>query len=531
LYVNEALGHGHTEEDENVEVYGKSFIYEKVAWEDHINGFMTKRELNEWIDNADIKLVYSTEDPEPARVFIKKIKAQKRRKQLRGLKKSLKLAIQPFTTKVKSLILRYPQSNPLNRRNPNTENARVIITGRNYCSNLTIARSVGEAGYEVEVLRIFQKRPRRRNLMKQIRPDAYSKYVKAYHVCVSNRKSRVIVDKLISLADENRKMLIIPADDLMANIIDDYYEELSEFFLMPNVSGKQGEVNRLMSKEVQKDLAKAAGLPVLNSCVIKTEKGAFEIPESITYPCFMKPNISKNSSKGRMRKCESKEELIGYITEFSMKKDIEMLVEDFVDIGKEYSLLGLCAGDNIVAPGFFVAEKGGHEARRGVAMTGRILPCEQYEEFINSLNEFMKKLGFTGLYDIDLIETKDGKMYFVEVNMRYGASGYAVTKCGANLPGLFVEHMYSGKSIEESHIEMESNKTFISEKVMIDEYTENYISRKELDHLMDETNIHFVKNEEDTRPYRHFKRYYYIAAVMRKLYAIRERRNEAGDDN
>lgn len=531
LYVNEALSLGHTEEDEKVGCYGKSFIYEKVAWEDHINGFMTKRELNEWIDNADIKLVYSTDDPEPAKVFIKKIKEQKRRKQLRGLKKSFKTAIQPFTNKIKSVLLRYPQSNPLNKRDPNSENARVIVTGRNYCSNLTIARSVGEAGYEVEVLRIFQKRPRRRNLMKKIRPDAYSKYVKAYHVCVSNRKSRVVVDRLISLADENRKMLIIPADDLMANIIDDYYEELSEFFLMPNVNNKQGEVNRLMSKEVQKELAQAAGLPVLNSCVIKTEKGDFEIPDSITYPCFMKPNISKNSSKGRMRKCESEAELRGYITEFSMKKDIEMLVEDFVDIGREYSLLGLCAGDSIVSPGFFGAEKGGHEARRGVAMTGRMLPCEEHKELIDSLNAFMKTLGFTGLYDIDLIETTDGKMYFVEVNMRYGASGYAVTKCGANLPGLFADHMYLGKSIDESNSEMESDKTFISEKVMMDEYAENFISRKELDQLMDETDIHFVKNDEDTRPYRHFKRYYKIAAVMRKLYAIRERRNEAGDDN
>lgn len=531
LYVNEALGYGHTKNDEKVEDYGKSFIYEKVAWEDHINGFMTKKELNECINNADIKLVYSTDDPKPAKVFIKKLHKQKRQKKLRAFKRNIKQIIKPFIIAMKSVVLRYPQSNPVNRRKPDSENARVIVTGRNYCSNLTIARSLGEAGYEVEVLRIFQKRPRHRNLMKKIRPDAYSKYVKAYHVCVSRRKSRVIVDRLLTLADTERKMLIIPADDLMANIIDDYYDELSEFFIMPNVNNKQGEVNRLMSKEVQKKLAEEAGLPVLNSCLIKTEKGKFEIPKDINYPCFMKPNISKNSSKGRMRKCENEEELIGYITEFSMKKDIEMLVEDFVDIGKEYSLLGLCTKDRVISPGFFVAEEGGHEARRGVAMTGRMLPCQNYKELIEGLNKFMQSLGFTGLFDIDLIETKDGKMYFVEVNMRYGASGYALTKCGANLPGMFAEHMYTGKSIDELSNDIASDKTFISEKVMIDEYVESYIDKKYLNKLMDEIDIHFVKNDEDTRPYRHFKRYYHIAAIMRKLYAIRESRNEESNNN
>ena len=48
-----------------------------------------------------------------------------------------------------------------------------------------MARSFGKAGYEVEILRIFQKRPKRTDLMKIMKPDAYSEYLKAYHVCVS----------------------------------------------------------------------------------------------------------------------------------------------------------------------------------------------------------------------------------------------------------------------------------------------------------------------------------------------------------
>ena len=72
LFVKEALGEGHTPEDEKVETYGKSFIYEKVAWDDYINGFMTKKELDDCIAAADIRLLCNDDDPAPGDLFYKK---------------------------------------------------------------------------------------------------------------------------------------------------------------------------------------------------------------------------------------------------------------------------------------------------------------------------------------------------------------------------------------------------------------------------------------------------------------------------
>ena len=141
----------------------------------------------------------------------------------------------------------------------------------------------------MEILRIFQVRPSRKNLMKKLKPDAYSKYIKAYYVCVSQRRSRRIMKRMIRIADPDRKMLLIPADDLIANIIDDYMDELREYYYLPNIDDTPREINKLMSKEYQKELAKKAGLPLVNSCVIRTRDGEFEIPNSVTYPCFIKP--------------------------------------------------------------------------------------------------------------------------------------------------------------------------------------------------------------------------------------------------
>ncbi len=532
LIVKELLGEGHTPEEEKVKEYGKSFIYEKVAWDDYIHGFMTKQELDETIANADIKLLYSDEDPVPAQIFIKDVKKTavrvKRKKRIRKIKKSIKKFIRkniaPPLRNLKHILLGYPQTKKKNKRNPEAEKPRVLVSGRNYCSNLCMARSLGEAGYDVEVLRIFQTRPKRTSLMKIMKPDAYSEYVKAYHVCISRRRSRRIVKRLIKLADLDRKMLLIPADDLVANIVDDHLEELSEFYHIPNVNNIPGEINRLMSKEAQKQIAKDAGLPVLNSCLIRTVKGEFEIPDTVTYPCFIKPNISKNSSKSKMKKCESEQELRDTLTEYSQKKDIEMLVEDYVEIGKEYSLLGVSTKDGAVGPGFFVAEQGGHKERRGVAMIGRILPCSEYQPLIDDLIKFVGSLSYEGLYDIDLIETVDGKMYFVELNMRFGASGYAVTQSGVNLPGMFADYMLMNKPIDWNCEIEAAGKRFISEKVMIEEYMKSFLTKSEMKQCMNSVDIHFVQNNKDTKPYRHFKKFFFIAQVMRGIYAKREQK-------
>ena len=519
LFVEEVLGHGHAEEDEKVKQYGKSFIYEQVAWDDYIYGFMTRRELDQRIAAADITLLTNEDDPVPGEVFLKQIKRTAARHfasvRVKAVKRAVKVATYPALRKVKHNVLRYPQTIKGNERDPLARKPRVMVAGRNYCSNLCMARSLGEAGYEVEVLKIFQTRPKKSSLMKQLKPDAYSKYIKAYYQCISRRRSKRIKNHLIRHADPDRRMLLIPCDDLVAEIADRFYDELSPYYIMPNVNNTQGEIGRLMSKEVQKQLAKEYGLPVINSCVIKTRRGEFTIPKSVNYPCFIKPNVSRFSSKGKMRKCNSEDELREVLTEYAQKKNVEMLVEDFVDIKHEYSILGLSTKDGSVGPGFFIAEEGGHEEHRGVAITGRILPTSVQQELIDKMTGFVDTLGFEGLWDIDLIETMDGKFYFLEVNMRYGASGYAVTRCGVNLPAMFADYMIFGKPIDLNCKVNATDKVFVSEKVLIEEYMGERIPWSMVEECMEKADIHFVKNDEDPQAYEHFKRFYPIAKASR----------------
>lgn len=527
LFVKNVLGVEHSSEEEKICQVGKYFVNENVAWDDYVFGYMNKQELDKHIETADFTLLFDEDDSAPGMRFMQRMRHSGLRRKLINIRRKVRgiRRRENGIRKIFSGILRkavlcvrdYPQFQKENIRNPFSDKTRVVVVSRNYLSNLTMARSIGQAGYEVEVLRVFQTKPRFLSLAKYVRVDAYSKYIKAYHSCITRRKEKRIVGALRRIADHNHKMLLVPTDDLVADVIDRHMDELRPHYIIPNINNTPGEISRLMSKDIQKELALKAGLPMVNGCVISTEEGYFEIPETVTYPCFVKPNISKNSSKSRMKKCETKEELEQWIVEISSKKDIEMMVEDFVEIDKEYALLGLSTKQGVIIPACLVIDEGGHDARRGVAMTGRVMECSEVQEIFDDIVKFVSSLNFEGLFDVDLIKTTDGKVYFTELNLRFGASGYAVTRSGVNLPGMFADYMLKGKCIDADCVLKQIGKSFVSEKVLLDECIYGYLTKDGMKDRMKSADIHFVKDEDDPKAYSHFRKFLNLVDYMKLL--------------
>lgn len=516
---------GSFEEASADEPFTERVLNEQEVWRQYFKGNITKADLDRSFEEATVLLVDDGEDARLVDGFKKAIFKQTcKLPATRAVK-----AVKPAVRTAYQMAAGYPQTKRKNQRRPDDEKPRVIVAGRAYSSNLCMARSLGEAGYDVEVLRVFIRRPRKRNRMRAIKPDAFSKYVKAYRICVSGRNRRKVVDALLRMADPDRKMLVVPVDDFVASIIDQNYDELSQFFILPNVKGSQGEIGRLMSKSVQKSMATEAGLPVVGSTVIKSDQGSFVIPGTVKYPCFIKPNVSENSYKTRMRRCDSREELFEVLSEYAEKQDFEMLVEDFVEIDREYSLLGLSVKEGVLCPGFFVAEVGGQKEHRGVALLGRVLPVDQQQKLIDDISRFVESLGFEGLFDVDLIGSTDGKMYFVELNLRFGGSGYAITKSGLNLPGMYADYKLLDKPIDFDAKVDQPGKVFVNERILLDEYVRGRLSAKEAKNLLSRAEIFFMKSDEDRPSSKHFKRFGPVATVTRLVRQRRERLAEAAE--
>ena len=395
-----------------------------------------------------------------------------------------------------------------------SETPDIYIVGRNYVSNLCMARSLASAGYRVGIIRIFEKELTWRNRLGSVNAESRSKYVKRYIPCVLNGDEDEIIKCLNMVKCATKKILLIPNDDLSASMIDLHFEELAEYFYMPNVNAQSGEVDRLMSKAVQKQLALKFGLPMVKNCTVRTASGNVCIPDAVSYPCFIKPNTSKNCTKDIMKKCENKEELQLVLDRLSQTQDIEVLVEDYIEIRKEYSLLGVSTKDGVFSPGLFVVEEGGHGTWKGVTMVGKVLPCSQMQPLIDRINDFIASLHYEGLFDVDLVEAVDGQIYFIELNLRFGGSGYGITGSGVNLPGMLTDYMLLGKTLDQSK-SVTSGKRFINEKILVDEYAKGYLNRKEMRKKLQEADIYFIKDKRDPYPYRCLQRYCFLAGMKK----------------
>lgn len=395
-----------------------------------------------------------------------------------------------------------------------TDIPTVIIVGQNYVSNLCMARALSQAGYEVDVLRIFRKDLTWRNRLGSMNAELRSKYIKKYIPCVINGDGAALVEQLVQIAIPGKKTMVIPNDDLSASIVDAHLDMLEPYFCIPNIAHKSGEIVRFMRKGIQKELAREAGLLTVNGWTIHVAGGRFQIPKDITYPCFIKPNVSKDCTKDIMKRCENEQELQEVLKVIGAKQDVEILAEEYIEIRREYSVLGAASKNGVYSPGIFVVEEGGHGTWKGVTMVGKVLPFEKFRPLLNQINAFVKNLNFEGLFDVDLIESMDGRMYFVEINFRFGGSGYAVTGSGVNLPGMFADYMYTGK-IFDTDREIKTERVFVNEKILMDEYAKGYLNRKDVAKRLKKADIRFVKDEEDRIPYLFLLGYYWASSLKR----------------
>lgn len=396
---------------------------------------------------------------------------------------------------------------------------KAVVIGRNYCNILTTARALGSAGYEVEVVKVFKEKPNAMKFLRTMKPDAKSKYVSSYRELVVGSDENAIADCLLEFA-EGTKKLLVPVDDYVCCAVDRSLDELSKYFFAPCVNGTGGEIIRLMDKNEQKMQAEKYKLPLLQSCLIKSENGKFSIPDDVHYPCFIKPNVSMKSTKDAMRKCENQNELSKVLAAYAGNGDFEMLAEEYAQIKNEYSLLGFSTGNRAITSGVFRVVEGGHHDRKGVALMGETVNPDGFDEIIEKCSRFVEGIGYIGMFDIDLIENTDGKMYFVEINFRAGASTYALNELGVNLYGMYADYIMKGKPADEN-ARVKESKLFISEKVLMEEFARGDISASQVRRYMNSADIFFVKSKDDMKPYEYFRKFYFLSALVRILYKVK----------
>ena len=225
----------------------------------------------------------------------------------------------------------------------------VIVLSRNYSTGLGVIRSLGAAGYTVDLIASVKKKG-------SAVIASSSKYVRKSVEVLSTKiqgdDGEGIIRALLSYSGEkDRKKVLFPVDDFTASVVAENRELLKEDFAFPDLTGDAPlDLVRYMDKTVQARIASSCGLDVPLQTTVSL-RDDIELGDDIAYPCFVKPLQSITGQKMEMGVFDSKEALYAHLR--GMKEfysDRSVLLQEYLDIEKEYDICGVCLDRQVIIP-------------------------------------------------------------------------------------------------------------------------------------------------------------------------------------
>lgn len=387
----------------------------------------------------------------------------------------------------------------------------VIVLSRNYSTGLGVIRSLGYAGYTVDLIASVKKSG---SSVIASRSRFVRNCVEVLSKKIQGDDGRGILDEIMKYASTDEQKVLFPADDFTASIVAQNYDLLKPHFLMPKLIGDKSMLEA-MNKKYQTELAKSVGLDTLDEWIIDL-RGDIDIPNDIKYPCFVKPAESVNGAKSEMVVCDSRDGLASHLSKMkSFYADREVVVQEFLEIEKEYDLSGVCLDDEIIIPA--VIEKtriSKHE--RGVTVSGIMLRRDVLGDSMEKILAMLKALRYFGMFDMELFEA-NGKIYFNEINLRSGGPNYSYYLNGVNLPDIFVKELIGvGHSKSEENIK-EYGKSFVYEKVAWEDYIHSHMTRQELRECISGADYTLLADKNDSAPGNCFMKRIRLSALKNKV--------------
>lgn len=392
---------------------------------------------------------------------------------------------------------------------------KVIILGSNPMTRLSLIRSIGEAmDCEITVVDMVHSLTK-----KQRKPvDCYSKYVSRCLYAQKYQPEALCNLLLKECADKTAKPILLSVDDDSANLVDLSLDRLKEHFLCANVRGEQGQLSRLMNKQLQKELAARFGFNVVKSWVIEKRNGAYCVPNDVTFPCYLKGLESFHTMKARQGRFDSRKQLEEALRQMALQYSYPMMAEEYIDIEKDLGVIGFCDGTSCVAPAIVELLDSGRGSHKGVSAFGLVRKEANDEDIIRRVTDLVGSIGLCGLFNMDLALSR-GKLYFIELNLRFAAYGYAVTRAGVNLPAMFVNRLLAspidytdGNNITENY--------YINEKVALDDFIGGHRSLKEYKHLRQKASFGLMDAPSDPLPYKKLQKEVPLIYIKRKIKSI-----------
>lgn len=290
-----------------------------------------------------------------------------------------------------------------------------IVFCQDHYNPLGIVRSLGEFGLSPIVIMLAIHKPYMIN---------HSKYVRIIHLVNTIEEGyTLLVEKY---GNEKYKPFIYSSSDGIESCLDLHYNELVNRFYFFN-AGEQGRVSKYMLKKEIINLAAECGLPIP-----KTEEVAVgELPKTLKYPIFTKAVISTLYAwKGNAHICRNERELL---EAYKSIRGERIILQEYIEKKNELCIDALCINKGLDLYMPIQAEY----IRVAPDSYGNYIHYQRYKEgeaFFNKIAEMFKRIGYTGVFEIEFLRDKNDGLHFLEINFRNSTWSYAHTYAGVNLP-------------------------------------------------------------------------------------------------
>ncbi len=306
----------------------------------------------------------------------------------------------------------------------------VLIIGSLHHNTLGVIRSLGEAGVNKSRMTVLlvAKEMEPKNLI------SMSKYVLPEKVKFVNDYTEIIPWIKSNSSLTNPVAVICCSDGAAGEVI----SEINS--LPPNYRTPCTKINieELMVKSSQDAIASKCGLSI-------PESADFDVEDPIAwtlFPCIIKPYRSAMAAgKSDIHVINSKDELDEALKTIQSDR---IQIQRYIDKDIEFQLIGcsLDAGEMIIIPGFTNIIRQPKTTNTGYLLYS---PIEQLKFDIEPVKKFIRTIGYSGLFSVEFIRGKDGKDYFLEINMRNDGNAYCVESAGVNLPYIWAYYQTYGE--------------------------------------------------------------------------------------
>jgi predicted ATP-grasp superfamily ATP-dependent carboligase len=307
----------------------------------------------------------------------------------------------------------------------------ILITNAQLRKSLTLVRSLGQNNFKIFSSEITL-----------ITPVTFSKYCYKAFKYPSPKDKLKFKNWLFTIIDKFNIDIFIPMDDDILESTFDYWDELNKKVLFPYKSSIKYKTATDKYKSTQ--LANDSGLICPKTKYPNSLKEALELKESLVYPVIIKPRISSGSRGIRIIKNKYDfEKIYNYINSIYPLP----IIQEYIEQGPRYDVCLLVNNNSEIIASFVQKELRHFPLRMGPSTLQESI---YMPDLINKCKNLIKNLSWFGIIEIEfMLDKKDNKLKFMEINPRFWNSLNTSIISGVDFPILLVDLLKNTKKNTE----------------------------------------------------------------------------------